>query len=208
MKDLTLVMMVGPLGAHPLERTMRFLLRVAARETLSRIMSTGRVARAVLAAPDLEGLESMGRSPLSLEIDLDSAGQPFDFGSRLSDLIVRYRISRLLYVGAGASPLMTSEDWDAALGAFQEMEEGLLTNNLHSSDWIALAPAEAVRARSHRFPTDNALAWVLHREGELPARVWPRSTASLLDLDTPVDALIVARHPMAPPVSAQGCGGN
>ncbi|MDT7949475.1 MAG: hypothetical protein RQ897_14150, partial [Thermoflexus sp.] len=199
MKDLTLVMMVGPLGAHPLERTMGFLLRMAARETLSRIMGTGRVTRAVLAAPDLEGLESLGHAPFPLEIDLDPASQPFDFGSRLADLIARYRISRLLYVGAGASPLMTSEDWDAALEAFQEMEEGLLTNNLHSSDWIALAPAEAVRARPHRLPTDNAMAWVLHREGGLPARAWPRSTASLLDLDTPVDALIVARHPLAPP---------
>ncbi len=198
MKDLTLLVMVGPMGDHPLEQQMGQILRVAARETIHRIMDTGRVARVILAAPDREGLESLEKAPFPLELDLDSSGQPFEFGTRLAELIQRHQVFRLLYVGAGAAPLMSTAGWEAVLAAFAEIKEGLLTNNLHSSDWIAVAPAEVISAYAHRLPTDNAMAWVLHREAGLPARVWPRSTASLLDLDTPVDALIAAHHPQAP----------
>jgi hypothetical protein len=42
---------------------------------------------------------------------------------------------------------------------------------------------------------DSALGWVLSREAGLTPQVWPRSPASLLDIDTPLDALIAARHP-------------
>ncbi len=198
MKDVTLLVMVGPMGAHPVERQMGRILRAAARETIQRIIDTGRVARVILAAPDREGLESLEELPLPLELDLDPGDRPFEFGARLTELIRRHRVSRLLYVGAGAAPLMSTAGWEAVLTAFAEIEVGLLTNNLHSSDWIAVAPAEVISAYAHRLPTDNAMAWVLHREAGLPARVWPRSTASLLDLDTPVDALIAAQHPQAP----------
>jgi len=198
MKDVTLLVMVGPMGAHPVERQMGRILRAAARETIQRIIDTGRVARVILAAPDREGLESLEELPLPLELDLDPGDRPFEFGARLTELIRRHRVSRLLYVGAGAAPLMSTAGWEAVLTAFAEIEVGLLTNNLHSSDWIAVVPAEVISAYAHRLPTDNAMAWVLHREAGLPARVWPRSTASLLDLDTPVDALIAAQHPQAP----------
>ncbi|MCS6965112.1 hypothetical protein [Thermoflexus sp.] len=198
MKDLTLLVMVGPIGNHLLEQQMGRILRVAAQETIHRIMDTGRAARVILAAPDQAGLESLEKAPFPLEWDLDRGDRSFEFGARLAGLIQRHQISRLLYVGAGAAPLMSTAGWEAVLTAFAEMEEGLLTNNLHSSDWIAVAPAEAILAYAHRLPTDNAMAWVLHREAGLPARVWPRSTASLLDLDTPVDAMIVAQHPQAP----------
>lgn len=198
MKEIALLVMVGPMGDHPLERQMGRILRVAAQETIYRIMDTGRVARVILAAPDREGLESLAKAPFPLELDLDSSGRPFEFGARLAELIQRHQVSRLLYVGAGAAPLMSTADWEAVLAAFAEIEVGLLTNNLHSSDWIAVAPAEAISAYVHRLPTDNAMAWVLHREAGLPARAWPRSTASLLDLDTPVDALIAVQHPQAP----------
>ncbi len=198
MKDVTLLVMVGPMGARPVERQMGRILRVAARETIQRIIDTGRVARVILAAPDRESLESLEELPLPLELDLDPGDRPFEFGARLTGLIRRHQVSRLLYVGAGAAPLMSTAGWEAVLTAFAEIEVGLLTNNLHSSDWIAVAPAEVISAYAHRLPTDNAMAWVLHREAGLPARVWPRSTASLLDLDTPVDALIAAQHPQAP----------
>lgn len=198
MKDVTLLVMVGPMGARPVERQMGRILRAAARETIQRIIDTGRVARVILAAPDRESLESLEELPLPLELDLDPGDRPFEFGARLTGLIRRHQVSRLLYVGAGAAPLMSTAGWEAVLTAFAEIEVGLLTNNLHSSDWIAVAPAEVISAYAHRLPTDNAMAWVLHREAGLPARVWPRSTASLLDLDTPVDALIAAQHPQAP----------
>lgn len=197
-RELTLVMMMGPRGDHPIEHQMGQVLRAAARETIARIMQTGKVSRVLLAAPEREGEEVAEGASFPLELDPDPTHRPFAFGPRLAELIRRHRISRLLYVGAGAAPLMRAADWEEVLASFEGIEEGLLTNNLHSSDWIAVAPAESVVAYAHRLPSDNAMAWVLHREAGLPARAWPRSTASLLDLDTPIDALIVAQHPEAP----------
>jgi hypothetical protein len=49
-----------------------------------------------------------------------------------------------------------------------------------------------------RVARDNSLAWVLHREAELPAEWLPPTAASRLDIDTPADLLVLARHP--------GCG--
>lgn len=198
MSKTVLVLMAGPLGVHPLEQQMGHVLRAAARETLRRITATGWIDRAIVAAPDPAGLEPLEGEGPDVRLDVDPDPRGFGFGARLAGLIDRYRIPRLLYIGAGASPLMSTTDWAEVLAAFAEMGEGVLTNNLHSSDWIAVAPAAAVLRHVHRLPTDNAMAWVLHREGGLPARVWPRSTASLLDLDTPVDALIAAQHPLAP----------
>lgn len=197
--DVALVVMIGSMGAHPLERQMGEILRAAARETISRIAETGRVSRIIVAAPDREGLEPLERLPFPIVLDLDPPQPSFAFGHRLAELVERHRIARLLYVGAGAGPLMSAADWEAVLTAFAEMREGVLANNLHSSDWIAVAPAAVLPAYAPRLPTDNAMAWVLHREAGLPAQAWPRSTASLLDLDTPMDALIAAMHPQASP---------
>jgi hypothetical protein len=75
----------------------------------------------------------------------------------------------------------------------------LVTNNLHSSDWVAFAPAADLAACSSRVPRDNALAWVLHREAGLLAEAWPPTAATRLDIDTPADLLVLAHHPACGP---------
>jgi hypothetical protein len=68
----------------------------------------------------------------------------------------------------------------------------VITNNFHSSDWAAISPAKIVSSFVHRIERDNALGWVLNREGGLPLESLPASAASRLDIDTPVDLLILS----------------
>jgi hypothetical protein len=105
-------------------------------------------------------------------------------------VIERYEVRRAFYLGGGSAPLMDG----AALRAVAEAircEDGLIaTNNIHSSDWAAFAPAEAAVRHAGALYSDNSLGWVLSQQGGLAAREWPRSAATQFDLDTPTDVLI------------------
>jgi hypothetical protein len=71
----------------------------------------------------------------------------------------------------------------------------VVTNNLHSSDWLAFRPAHEVLPLVAGQQRDNALAWVLAHEAGLPAHALPPTAASRFDLDTPADLLIARAHP-------------
>jgi hypothetical protein len=70
-----------------------------------------------------------------------------------------------------------------------------ITNNLYSSDWMALNCPSAVQARPQRLETDNALGWVLKTEANVEVHGRPPSAGTRLDIDTPADLLLLALHP-------------
>jgi hypothetical protein len=75
----------------------------------------------------------------------------------------------------------------------------LVTNNLHSSDWAAFAPADAMSDLTPWLERDNALAWVWQEKADNPVHVVPRTAATQMDIDTPFDLLVLARHPAVHP---------
>jgi hypothetical protein len=155
------------------------------------------VERAVVAAADVSW--TVGLAGLPVEIDPDPPGEPFHFGRRLSDLIRRYGIDRALYAGGGSAPLMSADDWRTALAGFGAGGPAAVTNNLHSSDWIAFFPAQDLLPAIAAQERDNALGWVLDREAGLAVRALPPCAASRFDLDTPADLLIARAHPRVGP---------
>jgi hypothetical protein len=132
--------------------------------------------------------------------DLDPPGEDFHFGRRLSGLLAKYPAAAHLYAGAGSLPLLP----DAVLAeVLEEVAQAgaarAVTNNLYSSDWVALNCPEAVALRPERLPSDNALGWVLKTEAGVSVRALPASAATRLDLDTPADLLLLALHPHTGP---------
>lgn len=128
-------------------------------------------------------------------VDVDDIGRPFHFGRRLAEVAQRYRLSSVLYMGAGSAPLLGQADLFKIARSILSHELFLVTNNLHSADWVAFSPAGILSAFTERVERDNSLAWVLHREAGLPAEAWPPIAANRLDIDTPADLLVLTCHP-------------
>lgn len=167
--------------------------QAAAADLAEVLLQAGVVARAVVATDDPGWAARLAHLPL--EVDVDAPDQPFHFGRRLAGLIRRYAAPAILYAGGGAAPLMSGDDWRRALGRFSDAETMAVTNNLHSSDWVALrSPAEwlPIVAAQER---DNGLAWSLADNAGLPVSALAPSAASRFDLDTPTDLLIARACP-------------
>jgi len=193
---VTLVLLVGGGGTSPVEMAVRRARQAAARDLLEATLE-GCVAHAIIATDDPRWVRSLGHLPV--EVDLDPPGEPFHFGRRLAGLIRRHRLRAVLYAGGGSAPLMSSTAWRQALEGFPSAHPMAVTNNLHSSDWVAFHPAEELLPIIAAQERDNGLAWALAHEGGLPVRTLPPSAASRFDLDTPADLLIARAHPAVPP---------
>lgn len=192
---IDLLLLVGGGGASPVEEAVRRAREAAACDLVERLWGTGLVRRVLIGTDRLEWLA--GLEGLPVEVTLDPVDEPFHFGRRLAGLIRRYRVKKALYAGGGSAPLMGEAAWRAALEGFASSGPAMVTNNLHSSDWVAFSPAEELASVVEAQERDNGLAWVLAREAGLPARSLPPSAASRFDLDTPADLLIARAHPGA-----------
>ena len=194
---LDLLLLVGGGGESPVEQAIRRARQAAARDLVEALAGTGLVGRAVIGTDRADW--TAGLEGLPVEVDLDPPGEPFHFGRRLAGLIRRYRVEWGLYAGGGSAPLMGSGAWREALEGLGRAGPAAVTNNLHSSDWIAFGPAGDLAPVVEAQERDNGLAWVLAREAGLPVRSLPPTAASRFDLDTPADLLVAQAHPRIGP---------
>ena len=190
---VTLLLTVGGWGQSDVERALDGAHRAAARDLVERLLHTGMVGRAVVATDDPAWGETLAGLPV--EVDLDPAGEPFHFGRRLAGLIERYDARCVLYSGGASAPLMSDERWSDILARLGQADRLVVTNNLHSCDWVGFVPAVDVAPLIAQEANDNALAWAMAYEGGLPIEHLPASAAARFDLDTPADLLIAHRHP-------------
>jgi hypothetical protein len=151
------------------------------------------IGRAVVATSDPVWSDTL--TALPVEVDLDPPGEPFHFGRRLAGLIERYGGRHVLYSGGASAPLLSVERWKEVLTRLGAADQLVIANNLHSCDWVGFAPAVKMAPLIAQQTSDNAVAWVLAHEGGLPVETLSPSAATRFDLDTPVDLLIVQRHP-------------
>jgi hypothetical protein len=188
--------MVGAaLGSGPAVRLVEDARRAAALDTLVVAAGTGLLDHLIVVTNDPLWASTL---PSHCEVDLDDSQHPFHFGRRLAGVVDRYGLTHVLYMGAGAAPLLSPAALTRAIESVLDSDRGLVTNNLHSSDWVVFTPGSTLGEHVDRVARDNSLAWVLHREADLPAEWLPPAAASRLDIDTPADLLVLARHP--------GCG--
>ena len=191
--EITLFLLVGGWGRSDVERALDGAHRAAARDLLEVLLRTGMIGRAVIATDDPAWGETL--TDLPVEVDIDPPGEPFHFGRRLAGLIGRCGASRVLYSGGASAPLLSVECWTKVLARLAEAERLVVTNNLHSCDWVGFVPAVEMMSLVAQETNDNAVAWALANERDLPVESRPPSAATRFDLDTPADLLIAQSHP-------------
>ena len=198
MNSLGLILMVGGGGRKTdVERTMRRARQAAARDLIEQALNLPGLDPIIVLSDQAEWLETLRDLPLHLEYSLPD--QAFHFGTALARLVEHYDLKRCLYFGGGSAPLLSDVTLSQVVQAVLSDAPLLVTNNAHSSDWAAFAPASAVLALCRWLERDNALAWIWQEQTGYPVRVLPRSTATQMDIDTPFDLLALARHPATRP---------
>ena len=188
------VLMVGGGGRGTgVERALRRARQAAARDLIEQGISIPQLAPMIVVSDDGEWLETL--EGLNLQLELTPPDQPFHFGRTLTGLIERYRLRGCLYLGGGSAPMLSSAVFLQVVEMVLSDPPVLVTNNLHSSDWAAFAPADAMSDLTPWLERDNALAWVWQEKTGHPVHVVPRTAATQMDIDTPFDLLALARHP-------------
>ena len=183
----------GAAPSHPLLRQMHAVRQACAHDLLDRAIETRSFDPLVVVTGDRAFADSIGYLPVT--IDLDGDNGPFHFGQRLAEVIDRFHVTRLLYMGAASAPLLTVTDLAQIAESVRQHDRAVIANNINSTDWAAITPASIVREWIDRLPSDNSLGWVLSHEAGLEPIGWPPSPATRLDLDVPIDAQIAVRHP-------------
>jgi hypothetical protein len=199
-REIGAVIMVGGAGDSPQEQLVLAAQRASAIDLIGTLREQG-VARIVVAAPTTDWL------PGDLDVihDDDSLSGQFHFGQRLAALIEQYGLEPMLYFGGGSAPLIDRSVGGMIVGLLDRARYGgsgaipshiVLTNNLHSSDWAAISRIDEALPVIREASRDNSLAWLLQESGEYDVRVLSGvRPATSMDLDTPSDLALIARHP-------------
>lgn len=123
--------------------------------------------------------------------------QPFHFGGELQRIASAHGLDRVCALGAGAGALFDARQLRTMRVDLESTDALVLSNNYYSADIVAFTPTSALGAIA--LPaTDNPLPRLLHQQAGLPSRQLERSSATLLDVDTPADATVLRRHPQCP----------
>jgi hypothetical protein len=183
----------GDAGRHPALTAMRRVRQACARDTLKHVLRAGCFDPVVVAAADDDWTAALADLPVS--IDRDRPDRVFRFGERFAEIVERYRLERVLYLGAASAPLLGAADFAQIADRVADETRAVVANNIYSTDWAAITPATIVVDWVDRLETDNALGWVLSNDAGLRPVAWPASPAARLDIDVPVDAQIAALHP-------------
>jgi hypothetical protein len=113
------------------------------------------------------------------------------FGARLRRLVAELRLEGLVVLGAGSIPLATSSDREAFVHAASAGEPGALANHRASADVIAIACAADALRDLPDLSSDNALPrWLAEVAGD-PVRDLRTRRRLAMDLDSPLDVLLL-----------------
>lgn len=119
------------------------------------------------------------------------------FGARLRRLTADLDDGGLVVLGAGAIPLAGGADYRSLVEA-AAAASGALANHRHSADVVAVARARAILRDVPDLPSDNALPRWLAEHERVPVRDLARRRHLAVDVDTPLDLVLLAGLPGLP----------
>jgi CTP:molybdopterin cytidylyltransferase MocA len=159
----------APSDAGPLERTFDAIRRANAKRHAAGFAAAG-------AEPVIDDQEAAG-----------------GFAERVRETVRARRPDGLVVIGSGSLPLTNASDWSRFVAVAGGAPGRALANNRFSADAIAIAGA-AVLADLPDLASDNGLPRWLAERGVAVEDLRGRWRLQL-DLDTPLDALLLAPDP-------------
>lgn len=193
-KRVSLIIFVGEGGPSLPERMVAEVQEAVALDTIAKTISRDWCEEVIVATASPRFAREAAALGAVVEPDEDG----FHFGRRLAYLIEKYRVERAFYIGGGAGPLLTEEEFDAIARAGLENDDVVIANNFFSTDFAVFTPASAI-SRFAPPEIDNNLAWLLHYEGGLRNEPLERTPGTQLDVDTPTDLMLLQVHPLVGP---------
>lgn len=145
----------------------------------------------------------------SIIIEPDEPQKKFYFGKKLKELINKYKIEKLFYMGGGSGVLLKIENLKNIIKTILDKDKIInklnkdkisdknkifITNNLYSTDFIAFSQASIINS-IEPFKNDNEIAWILRNNCNFQNISLLRNAATQLDIDTPIDLLTIKNHP-------------
>lgn len=195
MHPVDLVIMSGFTDDGDAARMVSGARRAITRDLVARALSVGAFERIIVSTNDAMLVDLLDPPVI---VDLDHTEEPFQFGSRLHQLIQKYDIERIVYMGGGAAPLASTDLMRVLAERVGVSDSLLLCNNFYSVDFCAFTPASCLLVAPPP-KNDNELGWLLGRRLGLPAEELERNAETTFDVDTPADLAVLALHPRTPP---------
>lgn len=199
MQRLSAVMFEGGEPGSEVQRQMSAVRYGVALDNLAKLVKTADIDQVILCTnyPDLAD----AARDLGVLVDFDADTRRFHFGVRLRNVVYKYRLDKVLYLGGAAAPLIRPAELAEIAAQTKSSDQVVLVNNPQSPDLVAFSPARAIDLID--LPdNDNVLGHLL-KEAGLP-RVLMRNTASInFDIDTPADLTILSLLPGVGPRTRQ-----
>jgi len=189
---VSLIIMTGVHQGSRAEQMMSGAREAITLDLVDRAWSTGAFCQIIVSTNSLRLVDALRDKPV--EVVIDPPGQTFHFGLCLRQLVDRFGVEKLFYMGGGSGSLLSRDEMAHLVEAVDKEDEFLVTNNFYSTDYAALSPAAALHAIEPPA-LDNDLGWLLVRQAGLKNYSPPRSAATQLDVDTPIDLMTIQGHP-------------
>lgn len=189
---VTLVIFEGGMIESELEETFRQVRKAVVIDQIIKAQKAG-FNRIVLLTSYHDLIEAV--SSYSIETEYQpQAAEEFHFGENLLKIIRDKQLTKVLYMGGAAAPLISSQEL-SYIRILLENHSGVVTaNNYYSADIVGFSPGVALE--NIVLPSiDNMLPSVLVHQAGLKFIPLKRTLGLQFDLDTPAELLVLASHP-------------
>lgn len=180
--------MLGGIDGDGVEGVMRRALEASAVDLLETAEATSYYARCTLMS-DRVPVELL---PRDVELVLDDASRPFNFGYQLTRVVKDFDTDRFVYVGAGAGPLLGASELIDLAENLGISESVCVTNNYFSADLFAVQPADLLLKVEQWPASDNGVPRMLKEQFDVEIKELPRTTSTQLNIDSPIDLVALS----------------
>ena len=193
---VSLVIMTGVRLGGEVEQMMADAREAITLDLVERALSIGAFREVIVSTNSLHLAAALRDK--AVKVVIDPPDEAFHFGRRLQQLVDRFEIEKLFYMGGGSGPLLLPDEMARLVETVDREDEFLITNNFYSTDYAIFSPAQALHAIEPPA-LDNDLGWLLVRQAKLKNYSLPRNAATQLDVDTPMDLMTILGHPAVGP---------
>ncbi len=202
-KQVAAVVFEGGNPVSPIERDMTSVRKAVALDNLEKVLAVPDIDPVILST-NYRDLAERARAK-GVRINQTPDDGSFHFGEHLKWVVDAYGLSRVIYFGGAALPLIRKEDFAKIAWQLGEMERVVIVNNAQSADLIAFTPTD-ILSQLPPVETDNFLGYML-REAGLSRIMIENSARINFDLDTPVDMVIMDQCRRLGPKTRQALDG-